>query len=78
MSGTVARMALESDPLIDWARMTDDRPHALVSGEHFSRDWRLVRKAAGMWAHRHGYRCLTEYDGEMLSVKFVPREAGWV
>lgn len=73
-------MALDADPLIDWARMTDERPHVLVGGEHFSRDWRLVRKAAGMWAHRHGFRCLTEYDtdGATLSVQFVPREAGWV
>lgn len=76
-------MALESDPLIDWARMTNGQPHVLVSGEHFSRDWKLVRKAAGMWAHRHGYRCLTEYSdngagGATLSVRFQPREAGWV
>ena len=73
-------MALESDPLIDWARMTDERPHVLVRGTHFTRDWRLVRKAAGMWAHRHGYRCLTEYDAEgaTLTARFVPREAVWV
>jgi hypothetical protein len=78
--GTVARMALESDPLIDWARLTDEQPHALVAGTHFSRNWKLVRKAAGMWAHRHGYRCLTDYDAgsATLSVRFVPREAGWV
>jgi hypothetical protein len=71
-------MGLESDPLIDWARMTDGQTHQLTRGRHFSRDWRLVRKAAGMWAHRHGYRCLTETDGETLSVRFQPREAGWV
>jgi len=66
------------DPLIDWARMTDGGRHELRLGEHFSRDWRKVRKAAGMWAHRHGYRCLTEYVGETLTIQFVPREAGWV
>jgi len=73
-------MGVDSDPLIDWARMTDDQPHALVRGTHFSRDWKLVRKAAGMWAQRHAKRCLTEYDpdSETLSVRFQPREAGWV
>jgi hypothetical protein len=72
-------MPIGSDPLIDWARMTDGGSHELRSGTHFSRDWRLVRKAAGMWAVRHGYRCLTEFDGsETLTVKFQPREAGWV
>ena len=73
-------MALDSDALIDWARMTDGRSHGLVAGTHYTRDWKLVRKAAGMWAHRHGFRCLTEYDpgSETLSVQFVPREVGWV
>lgn len=73
-------MAPDPDPLIDWARRTDERWHELVAGEHFDRDWRLVRKAAGMWGSRHGYRCLTEYDADSgtLKVRFQPREAGWV
>lgn len=67
------------DPWIDWAKMTDERSHELSHGTHFSRNWKLVRKAAGMWAHRHGYRCETEYDGSAtLTVRFLPREAGWV
>ena len=68
-------MPLDSDPLIDWAAMTDERPHVLLRGEHFERDTALVRKAAGMWASRHGYRCLTEMDSARLVVRFEPREA---
>jgi hypothetical protein len=76
-SGTVN---LRTDPIVDWARMTDEQPHVLVAGRDFSRSWRKVRKAAGMWAHRNGYSCRTEYDAEggTLTVMFLPREAGWV
>lgn len=68
-------MPLDSDPIIDWAKWTDERPHVLVRGDDFARDVRKVRKAAGMWAHRHGYRCLTETTDARLVVQFVPREA---
>lgn len=75
MSGTVVCMPLDSDPLIDWAAMTDARPHVLIRGTHFGRSPELVRKAAGMWASRNGYRCLTEMGSERLTVRFEPREA---
>jgi len=69
-------MPTDQDPYIDWAVMTDERPHVLVKGRDYDRDTRLVRKAAGMWASRHGFRCLTDMTSETLEVRFEPREAG--
>lgn len=70
---------IRTDPTIDWARMTDDRPHVLAGGVDYTRSWKKVRRAAGMWAHRNGYSCRTTYDpvSETLTVQFLPREAAW-
>lgn len=68
-------MPLDSDPQIDWAKRADGKPHRLVRGKHYTRDALLVRKSAGMFAHRHGLRCLTEIspDGGVLTVKFTEK-----
>jgi hypothetical protein len=68
-------VALSTDPIIDWARFTNERPHVLVRGTDFERSPELVRKAAGMWAYRNGFRCATSIAGAMLTVQFIPREA---
>lgn len=66
-------MAIDSDPLVDWERRANGKTYRLVRGEHFDRDPKLVRKAAGMWAMRHGYRCLSDLDGDAITVRFVPK-----
>ena len=67
-------MAIDSDPLIDWERRADGKTHRLIPGVHFDRAPKLVRKAAGMWALRHGHRCLSEIDdtGAVL-IRLVPK-----
>ena len=64
---------LKADPFIDWESRADGTTHLLVRGEHYDREPKLVRKAAGMWAHRHGYRCLSRHTDEAVSVLFVPK-----
>ena len=66
-------MAIDSDPFIDWPSRANGKPHRLTQGTHFDRDPRLVRKSAGMWALRHGYRCLSDMDETSVTVKFVPK-----
>lgn len=64
---------ISADPLVDWERRADGRTHTLRSGTHYTRDPKLVRKAAGMWAHRHGYRCLSRHTDTTVTVRFVPK-----
>jgi hypothetical protein len=65
---------LIADPRIDWQRRADGRTHTLRPGKHFHRQPEQVRKAAGMWAHRHGLRCLSQITAAgAVRVKFVPK-----
>jgi hypothetical protein len=63
------------EPQIDWESRADGEPHLLLLDTHYSRDVRLVRRAAGMWALRHGFRCLTDIsaDPSGLIVRFLPK-----
>ena len=69
-------MALSTDPIIDWAALTNERPHVLLRGRDFNREPAKVRKAAQMWGYRNGLRCATTIDGATLTIQFLPREAG--
>lgn len=63
------------DPEIDWAKRADGETHTLTQGEHYTRPATLVRRAAGAWAARHGFRCLTDIasGGDRITVQFVPK-----
>jgi hypothetical protein len=65
---------LLADPFIDWSKRADGRTHVLRKGTHYDRDPKLVRKAAAMWAHRHGYRCLSRHTDATVSVRLVPKQ----
>lgn len=64
------------DPFIRWQQFADGEWHWLEAGEHYHRDWKLVRKAAQMWASREGMVCNVEQfnDGAKIQVLFRPRE----
>lgn len=65
---------LLADPFIEWQKRADGKTHTLVRGEHYTRDPKLVRKAAAMWAHRHGFRCLSRHTDTQVMVRLVPKQ----
>lgn len=65
---------LLADPFVNWASRADGKTHVLLKGEHYTRDPKRVRKAAAMWAFRHGYRCVSRHTDDTVSVRFVPKQ----
>lgn len=65
---------LVTDPRIDWASRADGKEHTLTRGTHYSREPRLVQRAAWMWGSRNGLRAVTRIsaDGASIVVMFVP------
>lgn len=65
------------DPFISWQPLADGEWHWLSRPDDFERDWKLVRKAAQMWASRQGYVCNVEpfNNGTRIQVLFRKKEA---
>jgi hypothetical protein len=71
-------LALDSDPdpIIDWAARNDGQTHRLVPGKHFTRNHRLVRRSASIWATRNGRSMSSRLqpDGSILIRFSDPRK----